>query len=115
MAKFAQGRFALSISDRSGLEFPYNEMFREWNGSLVHTSEFEHKHPQLELSAHPGDVQGLTNARPDRVENAVATILKPSSLNALAIEIILNLSSLLTEIKTKPDSGNFIPALKVAL
>ena len=46
---------------------------------------------------------------------SVATILKPSSLNALAIEIILNLSSLLTEIKTKPDSGNFIPALKVAL
>ena len=30
MAKFAQGRFALSISDRSGLAFPYTEMVREF-------------------------------------------------------------------------------------
>ena len=41
MAKFAQGRFALSISDRSGLAFPYTEMVREWNGAWVHISEFE--------------------------------------------------------------------------
>ena len=40
MAKFAQGRFALSISDRSGLAFPYTEMVREWNGAWVHISEF---------------------------------------------------------------------------
>ena len=43
MAKFAQGRFALSISDRSGLAFPYTEMVREWNGAWVHISEFEKK------------------------------------------------------------------------
>ena len=38
MAKFAQGRFALSISDRSGQAFPYLEMLKEWNGSFVHKS-----------------------------------------------------------------------------
>ena len=46
MAKYATGRRSLAISDRSGQAFPYTEMVREWNGSLVHISEFEPKHPQ---------------------------------------------------------------------
>ena len=68
----AIGKYAKAISDRSGFEFPYNEMVREWNGSLVHRSEFESKHPQLELGTHAADQEGLMNARPDRVENSVA-------------------------------------------
>ena len=48
MARYATGKFAKRISDRSGMAFPYNEMVKEWNGSTVHTSEFEAKHPQLE-------------------------------------------------------------------
>ena len=48
MGKYASGRFAQRISDRSGMAFPYNEMVKEWNGSVVHVSEFEPKHPQLE-------------------------------------------------------------------
>ena len=47
MTKNSSGRFALFISDRSGLAFPYNEMVIEWNGARVHTSEFEKKQPQL--------------------------------------------------------------------
>ena len=47
MAKFATGKYAKAISDRSGMEFPYSEMVREWNGSLVHISEYESKQPQL--------------------------------------------------------------------
>ena len=89
----ATGKYAKAISDSSGLEFPYKEMVREWNGSLVHKSEFESKHPQLELSVHRGDVQGLTNARPDRVENAVATILKPNPFETIAASSgIINVS-----------------------
>ena len=45
MAK-ASGKYAQAISDRSGMAFPYREMLKEWNGSLVHKSEFEAKHPQ---------------------------------------------------------------------
>jgi len=41
MAKYATGKHSKAISDRSGMEFPYNEMVREWNGSFVHISEFE--------------------------------------------------------------------------
>ena len=43
---YAKGKYAIAISDRSGLQFPYNEMVREWNGMWVHTSEYEHKAPQ---------------------------------------------------------------------
>ena len=45
MSNTASGKYAKFISDRSGQEFPYKEMVREWNGSFVHVSEFEAKHP----------------------------------------------------------------------
>tara|TARA_R100000005_G_C4836520_1_gene110182 strand:- start:50 stop:460 length:411 start_codon:yes stop_codon:yes gene_type:complete len=61
--KFASGRFAYAISDRSGLAFPYNEMVFEWNGSFVHVSEFEPKQPQLDLTYFT-DAESLENARP---------------------------------------------------
>ena len=41
MAKYATGKRSQAISDRSGMAFPYKEMVKEWNGSLVHISEFE--------------------------------------------------------------------------
>ena len=71
----AVGKHAKFISDRSGLEFPYKEMAIEWNGSRVHISEFEKKHPQLEPKPHSADAQGLLNARPDRTEPEVARVL----------------------------------------
>jgi hypothetical protein len=60
----SNGKYAQFISDRSGQAFPYKEMVIEWNGSRVHTSEFEPKHPQLEPKPTPADPQGLENARP---------------------------------------------------
>ena len=62
---FARGKFAKAVSDRSGLAFPYNEMVKEWNGSLVHYSEFEEKHPQLEPRKHKTDPEALKNATPE--------------------------------------------------
>ena len=35
----ASGKYSEAISDRSGMQFPYKEMRKEWNGSLVHKSE----------------------------------------------------------------------------
>ena len=77
MAKLSSGKYAKSISDRSGQEFPYNEMVKEWNGSFVHVSEFEEKQPQLEPTRYTGDPQGLMNARPDRTEPATQNLLPP--------------------------------------
>ena len=64
MGKYASGKRSLAISDRSGMAFPYTEMVREWNGSLVHTSEYEPKQPQLEPKPVGSDPQALFNPRP---------------------------------------------------
>ena len=61
---FAKGKYAKAISDRSGMEFPYNEMVREWNGSFVHRSEYEAKHPQIRRKHIKADAIALANARP---------------------------------------------------
>ena len=66
MAGYASGKNALAISDRSGLRFPYSEMVREWNGSLVHYSEFEAKQPQLSPKPVGSDPIALFNPRPHR-------------------------------------------------
>jgi len=63
MGVFARGKQALAISDRSGLRFPYTEMVREWNGSLVHYSEYEAKQPQLQPKPVGADPQALQNPR----------------------------------------------------
>ena len=89
----ARGKYSKAISDRSGMEFPYNEMMKEWNGSLVHRSEFETKHPQLEIRAKHGEEQGLMNARPDRTENEVIAILGPNPFETIATSSgIINVS-----------------------
>lgn len=64
---FARGKKSLAISDRSGQQFPYVEMKKEWNGSFVHYTEYESKHPQLDPRHHKADPQGLKNARSDTV------------------------------------------------
>ena len=71
MTKYATGKFAKRISDRSGMAFPYNEMVTEWNGSTVHISEFEAKHPQLDPRYHPTDPQSLQNAKPQIISATV--------------------------------------------
>ena len=64
MAKYATGKNSLAISDRSGQAFPYTEMVKEWNGSIVHKSEFETKHPQIRRKHVRADAIALQNPRP---------------------------------------------------
>ena len=79
MPKYASGKYSKAISDRSGLEFPYKEMVKEWNGSLVHMSEYEPKQPQLEPKPMSADAISLADIRPDRIENAVPYLLPTNS------------------------------------
>jgi len=84
MSKYATGKRAIAISDRSGMQFPYKEMVREWNGSFVHYTEYEPKQPQLEPKPAVADPQGLQHARPARVEPATENLLSgnPFSLTS---------------------------------
>jgi len=81
MSNFAKGKHAQFISDRSGMAFPYKEMVKEWNGSRVHTSEFEPKQPQLQPKPHGADPQGLPMAKPDRTEPATENMLPGNPFN----------------------------------
>ena len=76
MGVYATGKHALAISDRSGLRFPYLEMVREWNGSLVHYSEYEAKQPQLDPQFVAGDAQALLNPRVQRASTAGLILLE---------------------------------------
>ena len=71
MGKYASGKFAKRISDRSGMAFTYNEMLQEWNGSWVHTSEYEPKQPQLEPLPIVTDPQSLQHARAQIADSRV--------------------------------------------
>ena len=68
MSRFAQGKHAYAISDRSGFRYKYKDMRKEWNGSLVGKDEFEAKQPQLEPFPTVVDSLALKDARPDRKE-----------------------------------------------
>ena len=75
MSKFATGKHAKSISDRSGAQFPYREMVKEWNGALVHYTEYEPKHPQLEPKPVSADGVALLNVRVARTEPSTTVML----------------------------------------
>ncbi len=68
MARFASGKNAWGISDRSGFRYRLREMRKEWNGLVVGPDEFEPKHPQLDPPKVTSDPQALRNPRPDRAE-----------------------------------------------
>ena len=68
---YSRGKYAKSISDRSGMEFPYNEMVKEWNGARVHRSEYEPKTAQDHPRKHSADKEALKYVRTDRDESEV--------------------------------------------
>jgi hypothetical protein len=75
MGGYASGKRSWAISDRSGLRFPYTEMVREWNGMLVHISEYEPKQPQLDPKPAGSDPQPLRNPRPQPASVASLILL----------------------------------------
>ena len=86
MGNTARGKHALFISDRSGLQYPYTEMVREWNGARVHTSEYEPKQPQLEPKPFTADPQGLQHPRPARLEPPTPDLLTIDPFKLLSLQ-----------------------------
>lgn len=75
MAKYSSEKYALGISDRSGVAYKLRDMRKEWNGFLVGFDEWEAKQPQLTPPRITADSQALRNPRPDRTEPAVIVLL----------------------------------------
>jgi hypothetical protein len=69
MAKYAKGKHAVLISDRSGWKIKYKDARTEWTGARVSKFEWEAKQPQLDPQKYlrRAGAQGnvLYNPRPD--------------------------------------------------
>ena len=82
MARYAGGKYAFGISDRSGRAYSLSNMIREWNGFLVGKDEYESKQPQLTPPKHITDPQALRISRPDRTEPVSLVLLAFNSFKS---------------------------------
>lgn len=93
MARFASGKKAYGMSDRSGFRYRLRDMKKEWNGLLVGPDEFEPKHPQLTPPRNISDPQALRNPRPQQklpLEVFVGQFKYPLEQNE-SLESVVNL------------------------
>ena len=65
MPRYAKGRKAVAISDRSGFRVPYKNLRTEWTGLRVEPEEYEPKNPQLTPPKNIIDATALFKPRPD--------------------------------------------------
>tara|TARA_Y100001972_G_scaffold114294_1_gene149788 strand:- start:21 stop:476 length:456 start_codon:yes stop_codon:yes gene_type:complete len=87
MPKYAAGKYAYGISDRSGFRYRLRDMRKEWNGFLVGKDEYEEKHPQLEPKHHKTDAEALRDPRPD-TNNIIPITADIPSFNLETLEFI---------------------------
>jgi hypothetical protein len=78
MGRFASGKDAYGISDRSGFRYRLRDMRKEWNGLLVGKDEWEEKHPQIQPVRHAIDAEALRDPRPDTNNIIGATVSFPA-------------------------------------
>lgn len=89
MAKFAAGKYAYGISDRSGFRYRLKDMRMEWNGFLVGKDEYESKHPQLEPKRRGTDAEAIRDPRPD-TNNIISVNIKFPVFNTATLTYTLN-------------------------
>ena len=82
MTKYAKGKYAKVISDRSGQAYAFKDVRFEWNGLLVGKDEWEAKQPQLDPKPVTADAEVLKNARPDRTEKVVEVLLNKDAFRS---------------------------------
>jgi len=82
MARYAKGKHAVLISDRSGWKIKYKDARTEWTGARVSKFEWEAKQPQLDPQKYIKHAAGgnvLYDPRPDN--DSVPTTVRLGSLH----------------------------------
>ena len=74
MGRYASGKYAFGISDRSGFRYRLREMKKEWNGLIVGPDEYEPKHPQLEPKRGINEPIAVYDPRPDGVQTVLISL-----------------------------------------
>ena len=98
MPRYATGKYAKAISDRSGLEYRYKDMRKEWHGLLVRKDEFERKHPQLGPFRKIHDPQTLKEARPNNNKIPVTVKFPVFSTVTLQYQLVPQAEALLGKV-----------------
>ena len=83
MARYAKGKHAVLISDRSGWKIKYKDARTEWTGARVSKFEWEAKQPQLDPQKYIKNAAGgnvLYNPRPDN--DSVPTTVRLGPLHS---------------------------------
>tara|TARA_R110001632_G_scaffold92812_2_gene198085 strand:+ start:1249 stop:2061 length:813 start_codon:yes stop_codon:yes gene_type:complete len=80
MGKYARGKHAVLIDDRSGFKIKYKDARTEWTGFRVYKGDWEPKQPQLDpgMYIEGGDPSVLRNPRPP--QSTSDTIVQLGSL-----------------------------------
>ena len=73
MARYAKGKRAVLIDDRSGFKIRHKDARTEWTGSRVYKGDFESKHPQLEPQKYIPAPRGNSLFRPRTDNDQVPT------------------------------------------
>ena len=96
--RYAKGKKAVAMSDRSGFKVKYKKLKKTWDGLQVEPEEWEPKHPQLDPPRNVVDATALFNPRPSKDPSNVRLELEFDFFSA-------NKISLDSTEYTKPDVG----------
>lgn len=58
------------VSDRSGFDIRASEAVKEWDGKIVHISEYDPKHPVYDYKPVPEQIMAKGLVRPDNTGSA---------------------------------------------
>ena len=107
MGRFASGKDAYGISDRSGFRYRLRDMRKEWNGLLVGKDEWEEKHPQIQPVRHAIDAEALRDPRPD-TSNIIGTTVSFPAFNLTTLLFQPLIPAMQGEIGTVTFGGSVI-------
>jgi len=107
MGKYAVGKDAYGISDRSGFRYRLRDMRKEWNGSLVGKDEYEEKHPQIQPVRRAIDAEALRDPRPD-TNNIVSVTVSFPTFDVVTLLFQPLIPAMQGEIGTVTFGGNVI-------
>ena len=81
MGKYARGKHAVLIDDRSGFKIKYKDARTEWNGFRVYKGDWEPKQPQLDPGKYIEGSGPTVLYKPRPPQNTAATIVQLGPLH----------------------------------
>lgn len=85
---YAQGKHALGVCDRCGMQYKLLSLRKEWTGYKVCIECYEPKHPQLEPKRNVGDAIAIRDPRPDQPSVLTVYAQAPGDTSFIAVGMV---------------------------